>query len=988
MNRRFILPAALAATLAAPAQGYLDSTGADGFIARGIEMFRERNYVGCIDQMNLARQIAGNQETTDFYISIAALRQGQPDALELLQGFIARYPESTLRPQLQAAIGDYYYSKGRYGEAVTEYDRVDPAALSGATRDDYLCNKSFCYLKLGEYDRADEGFADIEDSRRLGNTARFYRGYIAYCRGDYDRALSLLKRVDRSHAPGDKAECYIAQIYFAQKDYDRALKMSRRLLTENIDPEFRPEMMRIAGESLYHKGDDAKAIQYLTDYVAATDNPNPTALYILGVSQYNEGRYADAVQTLGPVTEVDDAIAQSAYLYIGLAQLKQGETDAALLSLDRACGMNYDPSLKETALYNYAVAKSQGGRMPFGSSVAVLEDFLTRYPSSRYAPSVQEYIINGYMTDNNYPAALAALQKVKSPTGNVLRAKQRVLYILGTRDLAEGKTSSALARLTEAREISSDRDISRECDLWIGDCLYRQGKYAKAAAAYRSYISSSRGAANLPLARYDLGYALFAAKDYKQALTAFDAAIKSPGNLDKATLADAYNRVGDCHYYANDFSRASADYDKALQLNPDAGDYAMFQQAVMRGHSRDYKGKLSQLDEMMGRYPSSPLVPSALLEKAETYAALNDSQSAAAIYRKLAETYPGTAQGRSACLQLAITHLNSGNRKEAVETYRAVITNYPTSEEARVASDDLKRIYAEDGNLDQYERFIAGVPDAPRLDAAEADNLTFAAAEKAYLADTSDIARLERYIEKYPGGANEAQALYYLASSAADKGNDSKALAYASRLTDTYPDAEAAEDILALKGSIEFRQGKGEQALATFRRLEKKASAPANLQAARLGIMRVSRDLGHNADVVAAADRLLASSAGGNADINEVKYLRASALDALGKSDGAVKEWTELAASPDNLYGARAAVDLGQHYYDARQYKKAEKIVNTFIDANTPHQYWLARGFILLSDIYMAQGKKYEAREYLKSLRNNYPGDEPDIRDMIEQRLK
>ena len=47
----------------------------------------------------------------------------------------------------------------------------------------------------------------------------------------------------------------------------------------------------------------------------------------------------------------------------------------------------------------------------------------------------------------------------------------------------------------------------------------------------------------------------------------------------------------------------------------------------------------------------------------------------------------------------------------------------------------------------------------------------------------------------------------------------------------------------------------------------------------------------------------------------------------------------------------------------------------------------MARGFILLSDIYKAQGNKYEARQYLEALRDNYPGDETDIKMMIETRL-
>ena len=58
-----------------------------------------------------------------------------------------------------------------------------------------------------------------------------------------------------------------------------------------------------------------------------------------------------------------------------------------------------------------------------------------------------------------------------------------------------------------------------------------------------------------------------------------------------------------------------------------------------------------------------------------------------------------------------------------------------------------------------------------------------------------------------------------------------------------------------------------------------------------------------------------------------------------------------------------------------------------YIDQSTPHAYWLARTFILLSDVYAAQDKKLDARQYLLSLQQNYQEDD-DIRPMIEERLE
>ena len=53
----------------------------------------------------------------------------------------------------------------------------------------------------------------------------------------------------------------------------------------------------------------------------------------------------------------------------------------------------------------------------------------------------------------------------------------------------------------------------------------------------------------------------------------------------------------------------------------------------------------------------------------------------------------------------------------------------------------------------------------------------------------------------------------------------------------------------------------------------------------------------------------------------------------------------------------------------------------------TPHQYWMARALIVLSDTYHANGDTFQASQYLESLRSNYKGDEADIRQMINARL-
>ncbi len=974
------------------ASGQVNSSSSQGYLSRGILMYQDDNFAGCIDQMShLDKSSLTPQqcEDVDYFISMASASSGRENAKHLLQSFLRDYPASPRYMDVVMAIGDMEFFGRNYAGALNEYGKVNPDYLSPSRAGDYRYRVAYCQLLLADYDDAEVGFKSLRSSSRYGNAARFYEGYIAYCKKDYQRAGELFEGVDRSSAPGNMADYYMSQICFMDEDYDKALSMSQRLLTTDVEPHFRAEANRIAGESLYNLGREAEAIPYLNQYVSDCETPLPSALYILGVSEYRAGNYDQAIQSLSKATECDNAMGQSAYLFIGQSYMKEGNNNAAMLAFGKACDMNFDSEVTETAFYNYAVAKSEGGKIPFGSSVVAFENFLDRYPQSRYAPQVQEYVITGYMTDNNYESALRSIEKIKNPSQSVLTAKQRVLFTLGTRELSAGKTAMALKHFQQAKALSAHNpDIARECNLWIGDCYYRQGKYPQASSAYLAFVNNSKTkGSNRTLAYYNLGYSRFAEKRYDDALTNFNRVIKASDNLDKSMIADTYNRIGDCYYYDSKFSRAATNYNKAYELNPSAGDYALYQKAMMKGLDKNHKGKINTLDEVIETFPSSGLIPSAMLAKAESYIVLDDTDSAIKTYRRLIEKYPSTAQGRNGHLQLAITYMSYGSRQKAIETYKEVISTYPTSEEARIASDDLKRIYANDGRLQEYASFINTIPNAPRLEASEMDALTFQAAENAYI-HGEIIDKMENYIEQFPDGAYEAQALYYLADNAKSTGKDDDALVYATRLVTKHPDAEAVEDALAIKADVEYRQGKGELALKTYRQLEQRASASHNINAARLGVLRVSRDLNKHNDVIDAANQLLASTATVNDETSEIKFARAYALNELGRVDEAEKEWKSLAENTDDLFGAKSACYLAQHYFDTGNMNKARTTIDAFINSNPPHQYWLARGFILLSDINRKEGNAFEADEYLKSLRNNYPGTESDIFQMIDQRLK
>ena len=121
--------------------------------------------------------------------------------------------------------------------------------------------------------------------------------------------------------------------------------------------------------------------------------------------------------------------------------------------------------------------------------------------------------------------------------------------------------------------------------------------------------------------------------------------------------------------------------------------------------------------------------------------------------------------------------------------------------------------------------------------------------------------------------------------------------------------------------------------------------------------------------------------------ISQARLIRAKDYMANGLVDQAIADYKELADDNATVYGAQGTVELAQYLYDAQQYQEAEARLDKFIDNGTSYPYWLARAFILLSDVYTATGRDIEAQEYLLSLKSNY-SENAEINSMIEQRLK
>ncbi len=1018
--------------------GVADSTDplAPGYLYRASRMLSTGNPLGATDQTTAIQSdfkfLTPDRQAEWLAEEGSALfERGDAACVDVLRRLVSEFPAYGKSTQALLTLGDWYWYQKDWHEAIAEYAKVDLQSLGSEQRPLYSYRKAFAYIRCGMPESAAPLLAAIATVPGYARVAKYYTAYIHYLDKDYDTAYRMMEEVSafgevlrvkseessvksqesrvksqggrRKSQSGPRLEpsrttqnasrtmqndivpqYYMAQIEYLRGQYDDVIANAYTIMAKNPVDELLPELHRITGLSHFKKGDYDAARPHLEEFVSAVEYPNDDALYALGAIQYADGDLKEAEKNFRPITDRNNDLAQGAYLYLGQIAEQRGDMNAAAMAFDKAANMAYDKDVAETAFYNHIVALTKGGNAPFASNISMLENFLNRYPDSRYASDVQQSLATAYFYEHDYVKALASINKVRNPSEATLVTKQKILYKLGTSEITTGALQQAIDHLGEAADMRhADPVLADESRLWLAEALYGSGDFKGAAAAYSGALRGKLTPDNRLAALYGLAYSQFKMQDWSDARKSF-AEVAENSNAPASMRGDAMVREADCLLYLGDYQKSADRYLRAAREGIGDADYAAFRHAVVVGVIEGTDAKMKKLNAFLKDKPSSKWTPEVLLEAGKTMAALDKPDKAAPYFERLTLEYPKDNKSRAGALSLALAYMKQGEEEKAKSAYMEIIKRWPTSEEASIANDDMRRICASDGSLKEYARFLDKINGAPRIDPDEMDAITFEAAETAYAANQNNTLLLEQYVGDFPDGRYLANALMDLAEAADNEGDASKTLIYLDRLLSMRADAPQVPAALFLKADLLENAGEHKKALSAYLALERQGGAEFAPEAIA-GVMRTTSDAAQRTEY---ARRLLSMGGVSAEDAEEARFHEASGLLRSAQGNAGEEALKRLAAYPNTLSGAKAAVELGNWYLEQGDTKNALSTLEAFTDAGSVHAYWLARGFISLADAYHADGNDYLAVEYLKSLRDNYPGDETDISEAIEARIK
>lgn len=232
---------------------------------------------------------------------------------------------------------------------------------------------------------------------RYNLSATYYYAYSEYTLGNYEAALPEFLKIEDNPAYKNIVPYYIIQIYYARKEFDKMNERADLLLKNNPSNPNNGEIYRIMGEISYSKKDFDKAISYFKEYEKISAQVLRNDMYLLGLSYYQTKDFANAVSYLSKATTETDEMTENAYLHIGNAYIQLNDKTNARLAYEASLRTNFNKTIREEALYNYALTTYET-TSAFGESITAFEQFLSEFPNSKYMDKAYDYLTTVYMT--------------------------------------------------------------------------------------------------------------------------------------------------------------------------------------------------------------------------------------------------------------------------------------------------------------------------------------------------------------------------------------------------------------------------------------------------------------------------------------------------------------------------------------------------------------------------------------------------------------
>jgi tetratricopeptide (TPR) repeat protein len=993
--RRLLILTIMLVACAAKAQQHSVHQYPSVYFQRGIELFEEKKYNAAIPQLQLFIEKSDNmglKGEAEYYLAISKLYADHLDGEAAVIRFLEKNPGSHKAHMANLALGDYYYLKRKYGQALKFYKLVDPMALSKADHNRFYFRKGYSEVQRKKYKDAQETLLPLtQKENEYKVLATYYYGYCALINSDIKEALRAFKQIDDE---GPKmVRFYIAQIYYMQGDYEKSLSYLDKF-TSGV-PNSLVNLLK--GKNYYRMGDFKKSTDYFNKSGYNKDSLNIHEIYEFGYSNYKNGNYSQASDWLKLVSFQGDSMSQIASYNLADCYIQLKKKREAMNAFAEAYRSSFNGMLAEDALFNQAKIAVD---LNESNAASLLQKFIDNYPKSKNAIEAKKLLARLMLNTDNYRDAVAVLESIGELDLSTEESYQRVALARGMELFKSRQWNEAITLFDKCMSKKASRTLAGQAAFWKAESYMQTGEWKLAGVNYQKFLDAP-GMENYdyyPFAFYGIGYVKYKQDDFSDALPYFEKFEKlgTRGKYDERVFSDAQLRLGDCNFMqAGIASIPTAEKQKKLAKAIDAysyvsgkkgsdADYAMFQSGMIYGLQKQREKKISVLKRLVGDYPKSSFIADAYFELGVEYLAQGNKKEAEKYFMYVIDDFKGNALVGKAYATLGRMYYNDNQDNKAIDMYTHLYDEFPGTADARAAAETVKRIYTENGRTTEYFDWIKN---RGGISASAQDSLLYSEGYGYYeqMQYAKAIASFQNYLDKMKNGTNVILANYYKAICHEELKQKDQAIANY-KIVANANGSEFQEDALLSVLRIYGPNGPCDDLVQYLEKIEKVTQSKETRQQSWRALFRCYDKLNRLSDAREVAYRV-------GEDLSAPDDLKAQALVYIGRADLADKKasdaldrFAEAYSRYNNIYAAEAKYREAQVYFENGQWDDCINSCYDVLDQFNAYDWWVGKAMILLGDAYLSKDDEFNAKATWNSVVENF-GAIPEIANEAKEKL-
>ena len=878
------------------------------------------------------------------------------------------------------------FDQTRYKDAAERLAKVEGKSLNATDLPELAFKQGYCDYVNGNYSDARSHFLDLEDLPMSDYKApgRYAIASMSYSRKDFQDARKWFELSATDPRFEELSNFYLVDCHFNLKDYDYVLGEGV-VQYEKQPAQRQTRLARMISESYLVRGQTAKAKEYY--YAVSKENMSRADWFYAGSVMYAVEDWKGAIENFGKMTARTDSLGQIANYQMANAYLKTGNNVAAMNAFNDASQQNWNPTMTEDALFNYAKLA-----FDLNKDTKPFSKYIASYNTSRRGDEIYNYMALASLYNHDYAGAVEAYDKIDALDKDQQNNYVKAYFLRGEQLISSGAYRDAIPCLKAAAYYLPKYDkINQLSRYWQAEANYRSENYEEAAKQFSDLYNQSALETETEgsLLSYNVAYSHLKAREFIPAARWFDIYLNEG---DKNVRKDALLRRGDCDFARRDYASAISAYRNAVkEIGVSEDIYPYYQLALCYGLTGDKKAKAEALSFVMNANPETPMYADGLYELGRAYMDINENSKAMSAFNLLRENASNKSVRAKALIGMGMVSRNTQDYDRALACYKEVVKLVPGSQYSEDAMYAIESIYQTLQTPEKYLEYVEANNLAAGKSDSDKEDLYFNTAEQVYLAGnySQAAASLQKYLDTYPDGRHVTNAYFYLAESYAAMDNKEKACDYYDKVIASSDAGSFAETSMLRSGELNYSLERYQAAYDVYLRLRDNAKLDGNRIQALFGMMR-SAYKGRTYEQAAEAAVAVAALPGlTQAQKRESSYIKAKSLLSCSRREEAMTEFRSLASQPSTAEGAEANYILIQDQFDRADYDAVQQSVFNFSEKAGGQNYWLARCYITLADAFVQLGRVSQAKATLTSIRDGYTPErqDDDIHDLVQSRL-